>query len=141
MFLPVNIGGRYLVDGMLAYPVPSNPLRECGCDRVLAVHLKGRWGTPAGPRHLFDVIGQCFSIAQDKSSGLWRPAADLVIEPDVNGYKYDDFEHTADLISAGEATMREAMPLVRSWLVTSPPAESASFRPSLGSKPLTMPAD
>lgn len=141
MFLPVNIEGRFLVDGMLAYPVPSQPLRECGCDHVLAVHLKGRWGTPAGPRHLFDVIGQCFSIAQDKSSGLWRPAADLIVEPDVNGFKYDDFEHTAELIRAGETVMREALPLVRSWLPAPQPSESASLLSSLAPKPLTMPAD
>ncbi len=141
MFLPVNIDGRFLVDGMLAHPVPSQPLRDCACDRVLAVHLKGRWGTPAGPRHLFDVIGQCFSIAQDKSSGLWRPAADLVIEPDVNGYKYDDFEHTADLIRSGEAVTREAMPIIRTWLTSQPQLATAKVVAPLGSKPLTMPAD
>ena len=41
MFLPVNIRGRWLVDGMLSYPVPTRPLREMGAQRVLAVHLKG----------------------------------------------------------------------------------------------------
>src|SRR5580658_1536689 len=43
MFLPVEIDGRCLVDGMLSYPVPSLPLRNLGVDRVLAVHLKGQW--------------------------------------------------------------------------------------------------
>ena len=53
MFLPVEIRGRYLVDGMLSHPVPTRPLREMGADRVLAVHLKGSWagsgpsGTPS----------------------------------------------------------------------------------------------
>ena len=140
MFLPVNIGGKSLVDGMLAYPVPSQPLRDSGCDRVLAVHLKGRWGTPAGPRHLFDVIGQCFSIAQDKSSGLWRPAADLVLEPDVNGFKYDDFEHTADLIRAGEIVARQAIPMIRTWLTPVAQPTTKVVAP-INPKPLTMPAD
>src|ERR1700756_3527517 len=44
MFLPVEIRGRYLVDGMLSHPVPTRPLREMGADRVIAVHLKGTWG-------------------------------------------------------------------------------------------------
>src|SRR6184192_2611089 len=76
MFLPVNIRGRLLVDGMLAHPVPTRPLRDMGADRVLAVHLRGRWGNSGIPRHLFDVIGQCFAIAQENSYTLWRPWAD-----------------------------------------------------------------
>ena len=123
MFLPVNIRGRLLVDGMLAHPVPTRPLREMGADRVLAVHLRGRWGNGGMPRHLFDVIGQCFAIAQENSSTLWRPWADLVLEPDVNSFKYDDFEHSCEMIAAGEVVMRAALPEVRKWL--SAPAEVA----------------
>jgi NTE family protein len=121
MFLPVNIRGRLLVDGMLAHPVPTKPLRDMGADRVLAVHLKGRWGNGGAPRHLFDVIGQCFAIAQENSSMLWRPWADLVLEPDVNSFKYDDFEQACEMIAAGEAVMRAALPEVRKWLAA--PAE------------------
>src|ERR1700731_936455 len=86
MFLPVNIRGRWLVDGMLSHPVPTVPLREMGADRVIAVHLRGQWSKNGAPRHLFDVIGQSFAIAQDKMSHLWRGDADLVIEPDVAGF-------------------------------------------------------
>lgn len=122
MFLPVEIRGRYLVDGMLSHPVPTNPLREMGVDRVLAVHLKGTWASGGAPRHLFDVIGQSFAIAQDAMSSVWRSAADLVIEPDVAGFGYDDFKRAADLIRVGEAAMRKALPEVRKWLET--PAEA-----------------
>ncbi len=116
MFLPVKIDGRMLIDGMLAHAVPSVPLREMGAGRVLAVHLKGNWINGEGPRHLFDVIGQCFAIAQEKTSDRWKQAADLVIEPDVTGFKYDDFERTAELIRAGEVVARAAVPELRKWL-------------------------
>jgi NTE family protein len=117
MFLPVKIRGRLLVDGMLAHPVPTVPLREMGAQRVLAVHLKGTWtNSGAGPRHLFDVIGQCFAIAQETNCGVWKVAADLVIDPDVNGFKYDDFERSADLIHAGEVVTRTVLPEIRKWL-------------------------
>lgn len=117
MFLPVKIRGRLLVDGMLAYAVPTVPLREMGAQHVLAVHLRGTWTTgDVGPRHLFDVIGQCFAIAQEMNCGVWKAAADLVIDPDVNGFKYDDFERSAELIHSGETAMRAALPEVRKWL-------------------------
>lgn len=135
MFLPVNIRGRWLVDGMLSYPVPTRPLREMGADRVLAVHLKGQWTRNGAPRHLFDVIGQSFAIAQDMMRHLWRGAADVVVEPDVAGFAYDDFKRSGELIRSGEVAMRQAMPEVRKWLET--PAET--FVPEK-SHPVVAPA-
>ena len=125
MFLPVEIRGRYLVDGMLSHPVPTRPLLEMGAERVLAVHLKGKWGQGGAPRHLFDVIGQSFAIAQDAMGSVWRPAADLIVEPDVAGFAYDDFKRSADLIEAGAKAMQQALPEVRRWLA--PPAETATI--------------
>jgi len=115
MFLPVKIGERWLVDGMLAHSVPAWPLREMGAKRIIAVHLKGNWARTNGPRHLLDVVGQCFEIAQEMNCSLWKPAADLVIEPNVNGYKYDAFDHAAELVKCGELATRAALPELRKW--------------------------
>ena len=141
MFLPVNIRGRWLVDGMLSHPVPTRPLREMGAERVLAVHLKGQWSKDGAPRHLFDVIGQSFAIAQDMMSHLWRGAADFVLEPNVAGFAYDDFKRAGELIRSGELAMRQALPEVRKWLEV--PAETpvaAKPRPAVP-RPAPMPAD
>jgi len=131
MFLPVKINGRMLIDGMLAHAVPALPLREMGATHVLSIHLKGNWTNGDGPRHLFDVIGQCFAIAQDKTCEVWKRASDLVIEPAVNGFKYDAFERSTDLIRAGEAAARAALPEIRKWLAPLPQTVSA--------KPLLQP--
>ena len=141
MFLPVNIRGRWLVDGMLSYPVPAHPLHEMGADRVLAVHLKGQWSRNGAPRHLFDVIGQSFAIAQDMTRHLWLGAADVVVEPDVAGFAYDDFKRSSELIHSGEVAMRQALPEVRKWLAT--PVETSAppnTRPMVA-RPAPMPAD
>jgi NTE family protein len=141
MFLPVQIRGRYLVDGMLSHPVPTRPLREMGAERVLAVHLKGTWANGGAPRHLFDVIGQSFAIAQDAMSTVWRQAADLVIEPDVAGFAYDDFKRADDLVRVGEAAMKNALPEVRKWLAT-PEEAAVNAKPSPAvARPAPMPAD
>ena len=115
MFLPVNINGRLLVDGMLAHAVPTVPLREMGAQRVIAVYLSAHWVSPDGPRHIFDVIGQCFSIAQSKMSGLWESAADLILQPDVRGFSYDGFDRAPELIRAGEKAARAALPAIQQW--------------------------
>ena len=141
MFSPVKINGRWLVDGMLAHAVPTKPLRKMGADRVIGVHLKGKWAAPDGtPRHLFDVIGQCFSIAQDLTCGLWKDAADLIIEPDVNGYKYDDFQHSNALIQAGEEVTRAMLPQIRSWFAPTTSTDKKRTGARI-TQPATMPAD
>jgi NTE family protein len=136
-----SINGRWLVDGMLSHPVPSRPLREMGAERVLAVHLRGRWSKDGAPRHLFDVIGQSFAIAQDQMSHVWRGAADLVVEPEVAGFAYDDFKRAGQLIRSGEVAMRQALPEVRKWLeMLAETPVTAKARPAVA-QPTPMPAD
>jgi NTE family protein len=141
MFLPVELEGRCLVDGMLSYPVPTRPLRDMGAERVIGVHLKGQWSKGCAPRHFFDVIGQSFAIAQDMMSSVWRSAADIVIEPDVAGFDYDDFKRADELIKVGELAMRAAMPEVRKWMEV--PTEELSPLKAVGmvARPSPMPAD
>ncbi len=126
---------------MLSHPVPTRPLREMGADRVLAVHLKGTWANGSHPRHLFDVIGQSFAIAQDSMSCLWKEAADLVIEPDVAGFAYDDFKRADELIHAGEVAMRKALPEVRKWLEIPAETTYTDTERRAVPRPAPMPAD
>src|ERR1700677_4419676 len=141
MFLPVETGGRWLVDGMLSHPVPTHPLRKMGAERVLAVHLKGQWSKAGAPRHLFDVIGQSFAIAQDMMGPVWRSAADCVIEPDVAGFDYDDFRRADELIHVGEQATRKALPQVREWFRVPGKAASPAAATTLVASPVTMTAD
>ena len=131
MFLPVQVNGRLLVDGMLGYAVPTTPLRQMGATRVLGVYLSAHWVNLRGPRHLFDVIGQCFSIAQAKMSESWKRDADLVIEPDVDGFRYDDFARAKDLIASGELAMRAVLPQVKAWLAEPVAAPAALVQPKV----------
>ena len=116
MFLPVEIDGRLYVDGMLAHAVPCVPLKESGADRVIAVYLSANWVNLSGPRHFFDVIGQCFSIAQQRMCELWQPAADLILQPDIREFSYDAFDQATKLIAAGENAAREALPVLKNWI-------------------------
>ena len=125
MFAPVEIDGRSYIDGMLAYAVPTTPLRQMGAERVLGVHLGAYWSREREPRHLFEVIGQCFTIAQSKMTETWKKDADLVIEPDVAGFAFDCFDRTPELITLGEASMRAYLPELKA-LVNLPAGELPS---------------
>ena len=142
MFQPVRIGGRLLVDGLLAHSVPAMPLRDLGAERVISVYLAAHWVKPGGPRHVFDVIGQCFSIAQERMCGPWQSASDVIVIPEIGEFAYDDFVRAADLIRCGEAAARAAMPQIRSWLpapvvtATPPPVTGQEWQPASEPAPI-----
>ena len=135
MFLPVNVNGRLLVDGLLAHAVPAEPLREMGAERVVGIYLSAHWVHLKGPRHVFDVIGQCFSIAQEKMCHVWKAHADLVLEPNVAGFTYDGFDRAADLIKVGEDAARAALPQIRAWLPQASPKPAKTKIPVVTPEP------
>ncbi len=117
MFQPVDIGGRRFVDGMLVYPVPSVPVRAMGVSHVLAIHLKtGAQST--GPQTMFEVIGRSFNFVLDRHAAAWKDASDLVVEPDMTDFAYDDFPRAEEMIRVGELAMRRALPQVQAWFAT-----------------------
>ena len=129
MFLPVELDGRRYVDGMLAYAVPTTPLRAMGAERVLGVYLSAHWTQRPEPRHLLEVIGQCFSIAQDKMCETWKKDADRILEPNVSGYSYKCFDRAPELIELGEEAVRAIVPALRTLLNITSPAEEFAMLP------------
>ncbi len=135
IFLPVEVNGRLMVDGLLAYSVPTPPLRQMGAERVIGSHLKAAWVGKDGPRHVLEIIGQCFSIAQTKMANHWKEEADVILEPDVAGFAFDDFQRAAELVRRGEQAARAALPEIRSWMKAPQPAAATAT-----AQPATSPA-
>jgi NTE family protein len=139
VFLPVNVNGRLMVDGLLAHPVPATPVKQLGADKVIAVYFSSHWVGATGPKHFMDIIGQCFSIAQARMCELWQVNADLILEPDVQPFAYDAFQKAPELIKAGEASARAALPTILSWFEGKAPALEAVRKPMVP-VPATVPA-
>jgi NTE family protein len=116
MFPPVDVDGRSLIDGMLAYSVPTTPLREMGAEFVIGVCLSADRSKQPAPRHILEVMAQCLSIAESKISDLWKKDADLVLELDINGFRFDCFNRAKELIANGEKATRAALPQLRRLL-------------------------
>ncbi|HVH88656.1 MAG TPA: patatin-like phospholipase family protein [Terriglobales bacterium] len=114
VFLPVNVNGKVMVDGLLGHAVPARPLKEMGADRVAAVYFGAHW-VHRYPRHVLEVIGQCFSIVQANMSCLWRAHADLLVEPDVSTYSFDDFHKALGIVKVGYEAGVNALPTFRAW--------------------------
>ena len=118
MFVPVEMEGRTLVDGFLAAPVPVDAVRDMGADVVIAVYLEA--ANSRKPESIVDVISLSFAILQRHADLEWRVKADIIIEPNVRNFLWDDFDKTSELIAAGEAAARAALSKIGDALVPKP---------------------
>jgi len=111
MFVPIQYDGRTLVDGFLTAPVPVEGTLLLGADVVIAVYLEA--GSNGQPRTMAEVISRSFNIIQKHADIAWRQQADVIIEPDVHPFGWDDFSKTPELVRAGEEAARKALAEIR----------------------------
>ena len=110
LFVPIQFEGRTLVDGFLTSPVPVEGTLLLGADITIAVYLEA--GSFSTPRTAADVISRSFSIIQRHADLAWRQQADVIIEPDVKPFVWDDFTRTDELVAVGEAAAQAALPQI-----------------------------
>jgi len=114
LFVPIQFEGRTLVDGFLTAPVPVEGVLLLCADLVIAVYLEA--GNIEEPRTFTDVLSRSFNIIQRHGDLAWRTQADIIIEPDVKAFGWDDFSKTPEMIAAGEAAALAALPEIRAAL-------------------------
>jgi NTE family protein len=114
LFVPIQHEGRTLVDGFLTSPVPIEGVLLLGAEIVIAVYLES--GNVEQPRTFTDILSRSFNILQRHSDLAWRTQADVIIEPDVKPFVWDDFSKTPDMIAAGEVAALAALPQIRAVL-------------------------
>jgi NTE family protein len=115
LFLPVEYRGQILVDGFLTETVPAEAARDLGADIVIGVHLEPGLLSVA-PRNTIEVISRSFSIIQTAAAQPWHSDVDVLIEPEVHHILWDEFVKTPQLVAAGEAATRAAMPRIQAAL-------------------------
>jgi len=114
LFVPIQYEGRTLVDGFLTAPVPVEGALIQGADIVIAVYLEA--GGIENPRTAVDIISRSFNIIQKHTDVTWRQQANIIIEPDVASFAWDDFTKTPELVAAGEAAAMNALPEIVAFL-------------------------
>lgn len=116
MFEPVQVGERWLVDGGLVAPVPTQAVIDLGARCVLGVSVGFNNWNGSAPANLFQVVSRAVSAAQKHQTESWSASADIMLEPDVQHIDWDEFQRADDAIEAGAAAARTALPRLRELL-------------------------
>jgi NTE family protein len=115
----VDAQGRQLVDGGLVSLVPVTAARSLGAEIVIAVDVNHEGAKFLGAaRSAFGVILQSMVHAQRSASAHEVRQADVAILPRVGHIRWDEMRRGAELIAAGEAAAREALPQIERLLAS-----------------------
>src|ERR1700693_1265183 len=112
IFEPVEIGTRWLVDGGLIAPVPTQAARNMGAKYVVGVSVGMPEGDRGKPTNIFQVVSRAVCAAQKHQLEMWERHADLIIRPDVHSLAWDDFHRADEAIEAGKIAAKIALPRI-----------------------------
>src|ERR1700719_2222784 len=112
IFEPVEIGTRWLVDGGLIAPVPTQAARNMGAKYVVGVSVGMPEGDRGKPTNIFQVVSRAVCAAQKHQLEMWERHAALIIRPDVQSLKWDDFHRADEAMEAGKTAAKIALPRI-----------------------------
>jgi NTE family protein len=123
-YVPVADGhGRQLVDGGIVSLIPVGAARSLGPDIVVGVDVNWEGAKFLGPpRTALGVLFQSMMVVQRTASRHELRSADVSVLPRVGHIRWDEMRRGPELVAAGEAAAREALPQIERLLAQRPPA-------------------
>jgi NTE family protein len=122
VFPPVEADGRVLVDGGALNNVPADVVRAMGADVVIAVSVGYVGETRTVNRSLLGLMGATVDVMMQASTREAMKAADMVINPPLQGFGSLDWRRSRELADDGyraaEAMKEKLLPLAldeQSW--------------------------
>ena len=115
VFPPMEIDGKVLVDGGAMNNVPANVVRAMGADLVIAVNVGFMGDTRTVNYSLMGLMGQTVDVMMQANTRVAMRGADIVINPQLEGYGSLDWRRNAALAEEGyraaEAMKEKLLPL------------------------------
>lgn len=101
LFAPVEIDGKYLIDGGVVNNYPIDQLREMGADIVIGVDVQDDLKTIKEIQGAPDLLLQISNYSTIRQMKDKLPKTDVYIKPDIVGYTVVSFDEGEPIISRG----------------------------------------
>jgi NTE family protein len=116
-FAPVEIDGKFLVDGGASNNLPIDVARSMGATHVIAVHIPTILRSYEELSSALAVAGQMISILIKQNEDrqlLTLKITDIHIRPDIQGFTSSDFAQAKEIVTPGiKATRNQEKELAR----------------------------
>lgn len=100
IFIPVEIGGKFLVDGGIVENIPLSCLKNKDIDFLIGVDLISEQSYKK-PNNVIEVLYNSFNFLVKTNKKIQTKDADLLIKPDLSNFNAIDMYQIKDLIQKG----------------------------------------
>mgnify|MGYP000490778799 CR=1 FL=1 len=100
IFIPVEIGGRFLVDGGIVENIPLSCLKNRDVDFLIGVDLLPERSYKK-PENVIEVLYNSFNFLVKMNKKVQTKDANLIIKPDLSEYNAVDMSQIKELIDLG----------------------------------------
>ena len=108
IFIPVELGGRLLVDGGIIENVPFSGLNNQNVDYIIGVDLICN-NSHKKPENIIEVLYNSFNFLVKTNKLIQSKDAHLLIKPDLSNYNAIDLAQMKELINIGYKETRKMM--------------------------------
>ncbi|MEJ6951411.1 patatin-like phospholipase family protein [Natronospora cellulosivora (SeqCode)] len=106
LYSPVEYKDMLLTDGGLVDNLPIDLARDMGADIIIAVDVLSNFAYSGKPTNQLEVGIRSFNILQQSRVNL--DAADILIKPDLEGFRGMDIDRYDELVERGREAARQA---------------------------------
>ncbi len=110
IFSPMEINGRWLVDGGLVNNFPADRVKEMGADIIIGVNLGFKPYSKDELNSIGTILEQSLFFQSLERNRTNQLLCDILIAPDLSSNSSASFENAAELIKIGEEAALRAMP-------------------------------
>ena len=109
VFAPVEIDGRYLIDGGIVRNLPTPEVRALGADIIICSDVTKPLATADSLRTLVDILTQTMAFRTVERRDADAELCDVMIRPDIEGIESADFGSAEEIIARGRAAADSAL--------------------------------
>jgi len=129
VFPPARINGRVLMDGGFVNPIPADIVRSMGAECVIAVDVSSKWinleKETLNPVKVYSMLPHALSIVEYQLARTILKNADVVLNPSVLEYRWNDFELGKEILRLGTKETKEHMRDIYKSVGMIPPKKKA----------------
>jgi NTE family protein len=100
IFVPIELGGRFLVDGGIVENIPLSCLRDKNVDYVIGVDLICEHAYKR-PNNVIEILYNSFNFLVKTNKRIQTKEADILIKPKLSNFNAIDMSQMKDLIEIG----------------------------------------
>jgi NTE family protein len=121
LFTPVEKDDMLLADGGLVDNLPTDIARDLGADIIIAVDTTSPLLGKNEIRNFIDVVDQSISLQMVKNVGENRKLADIVLQPRLDSFTYNDFDKISEIVTRGEEEANRVVAQLKALIGGMPP--------------------